>query len=358
MTEVLTDVQQVTPTWLTALLQRKGISDTSTVIDIKVVESRSTNVSQVYFLSISYANPRPELPSRLFLKMPYPGQMWEDKEIEFYTILAPAMRTTSADSIWLFPHCYDVTFSPAAKCSHLLLEDLSATHFTNQHPMPPTRRLCELVIDAYAYFHAYWWEHPWLGQQIGELLTESTITGFLTSAQTKLTNFVDTVGPELEISQLTILQRVASVWPKRRMIRVIQGKGVTIVHRDPHPLNFLYPHDDQRHTVKLIDWQSWRVDTGTDDLAYLMACHWPLEEQAGLERELVERYHKQLTNQGIQDYDWDDCLYDYRASIIRCLFFLLIAWSPTQWKQGTWWERVQHGLAAYVRWNCTDLWDE
>lgn len=358
MTEVLTDVQQITPTWLTALFRRKGFTEMSPVIDVKVVESKSTNVSQVYFLYLSYANYKSELPSRLFLKIPYPGQTWGNKEVEFYTILAPTMRTTSPDYMWLFPHCYDVAFSPEAKCSHLLLEDLSATHFTNQHPMPPTRRLCELVIDAYASFHAYWWEHPWLGQQVGELLTEATITEFLALAQTKLTNFVDTVGPELETQQLATLQRIAFAWPKRRTERVLQGQGITIVHRDPHPLNFLYPHNNQKHTVKLIDWQSWRVDTGTDDLAYLMACHWPLEEQSVLERALVERYHQQLTNQCIEGYDWDDCLYDYRASIIRCLFFLLIAWSPTQWKQGTWRKRVQRGLAAYERWNCAELWDE
>ena len=75
---------------------------------------------------------------------------------------------------------------------------------------------------------------------------------------------------------------VASAWPRRRRDRVIRAQGVTIVHRDPHPLNLLYPLDSASRSVKLIDWQSWRVDTGTDDLDYLMAFHYPrLPKAAG-----------------------------------------------------------------------------
>jgi hypothetical protein len=104
--------------------------------------------------------------------------------------------------------------------------------------------------------------------------------------------------------------------------------------------------------VKLIDWQSWRVDTGTDDLAYWMACHWPLEQRVLLERDLLKRYHQRLIELGVKKYDWADCLYDYRASVIRCLFFLMVAWSPAQWGAGVWWGRVQKGIAAFKAWDC------
>lgn len=80
-----------------------------------------------------------------------------------------------------------------------------------------------------------------------------------------------------------------------------------------------------RQTVKLIDWQSWRVNTGTDDLAYLMACHWPLAELEKVEQALLQRYHRQLIEQGVKQSSWEDCLYDYQALIVRCLFFLMVA---------------------------------
>lgn len=53
--------------------------------------------------------------------------------------------------------------------------------------------------------------------------------------------------------------------------RLIGGQGVTLVHRDTHLLNILYPNQPQTDAVRLVDWQSWWVDTGTNDLAYMMA---------------------------------------------------------------------------------------
>lgn len=147
----------------------------------------------------------------------------------------------------------------------------------------------ELVIDAYAHFHGFWWEHAWLGQRVGALLTEATIDEAIETAQAKLADIVRTVGDEIKPAQYDVLDTVVSAWPTRRRQRVIAEVGVTLVHRDPHPLNFLYPYDSDNNPVKLIDWQSWRVDTGTDDLAYLMACHWPLEEIERVEQALVQR---------------------------------------------------------------------
>lgn len=355
MTTVLTNIQQVTPDWLTNLLRQKGFQHENRVIDVQITASNATNISEVYFLQVSYLLAATDAPHRLFVKLPKSDTDWVDKEIEFYTLIAPAMIQAWADQKPLFPKYYDVSYVSETNHSHLILEDLSETHFTNQGRMPPSIRLSELVIDAYAYFHGFWWEHAWLGQRVGTLLTEAAIDRAIETAQAKLANLISTVGSEIKPAQYDILNTVVSGWPIRRRQRVIAGVGVTLVHRDPHPLNFLYPYDSENNTVKLIDWQSWRVDTGTDDLAYLMACHWPLEEIERVEQALVQRYHRQLIEQGVQQYSWEDCQYDYRASIVRCLFFLMVAWSPTQWARGVWWDRIQHCLAAFERWRCANL---
>ena len=52
-------------------------------------------------------------------------------------------------------------------------------------------------------------------------------------------------------------------------------RNVTIVQGDSHVWNIFLPTagtgggDDAR----LFDWDFWRVDVGTDDLAYMMALH-------------------------------------------------------------------------------------
>jgi hypothetical protein len=128
----------------------------------------------------------------------------------------------------------------------------------------------------------------------------------------------------------------------------VRGEGVTLIHRDPHPGNLLYPHHPATATVKLIDWQSYRVDTGTDDIAYFMAFHWPRDERRRLEAAMLRRYYDRLIELGVRDYRWDDCCYDYQASICRMLMVTVSA-------RSTGWERIRRGLAAFVDWNCAEI---
>jgi hypothetical protein len=353
----ITDITQVTPVWLTSLLQEKGHLHQGMVTEVHETKSIKTNLSVAYHLTIGYTDVEnlPSVPTQLFLKISKPDFSWGNKEVEFYNVLVPVMLGTYSDVDWPFLTCYDAVYSAETGISHVLLEDLSATYFTLDSLMPPTQTHCNQVIDAYALFHTYWWEHPRLGQDIGELLTDETIDGFLNSIQKKFSDFVDFMGERLSEAQRDTLESVVSAWPARRRERVIQGKGITLVHRDPHPRNFLYPYDTEKAMVKLIDWQSWRVDTGTDDLAYLMACHWPFEQRVQVELGLMKRYHKRLVALGVNNFNWEDCWYDYRASIIRCLFFLIGAWSPAQWERGGWWDKVKRGIVAFEYWNCAEL---
>lgn len=355
MTTILTAIQEVTPAWLNDCVGRTFELGNNRVVDITVVKTRKTRISSAYFLQIAYAQPDQTFPTRLFLKLPVPGQSLDREEIEFYNVIVPAMTTAFSPHTSPFVPCFDAAYSSEPERSHLLLADLSLTHFTNEAQMPQSEDLCHALMETYARFHGFWWEHPWLGKQVGRSLTDPDIAGFIQQAQDKIGALCEAVGDDFTAQQLEILRAVSHEWPTRRRARVLAGEGVTIVHRDPHPLNFLYPHEPTVEKVKLIDWQSWRVDTGTDDLAYLMACHWPLDENPGLEGKMLAHYWQALTAAGVRSYSWVDVQYDYRASIIRCLFFLLIAWSPAQWAGGVWRTRVLRGLDAFERWDCGGL---
>ena len=352
---ILSNVDELTPQWLTACLGRTLALNGNYAREIEVVRTRKTTISSAYFLQVRYAVPTAQLPSRLFLKLPVSGQSLDREEIEFYRVLVPAMAGAFSGRTSPFLRCFDAAYAAHPERSHLLLEDLSLTHFTNEAQTMPAPAQRQAVMEAYARFHAFWWEHDWLGTQVGHYLTDAAIDGFIQTAQAKLATLRQIAGDELPAYQSVILAAVARAWPTRRRTRVVAGQGVTIVHRDPHPLNFLYPNEPTVDSVKLIDWQSWRIDTATDDLAYLMACHWPLTEQPELEQTLLAHYWQSLDAAGVQGYGWDDLLYDYRASIIRCLFFLLIAWSPTKWAGGSWQRRVRLGMEAFERWECGAL---
>ena len=349
MSEIISQIEQVTPAWLTRRLRQTGVLAQGRVATIQVLESSTSNPSTHYRLAVQYTPANIDGPGALFLKIANEDFPWkDDSEVLFYNTLVPAMKMTYSDKVWPFVRCYDAAFDPASKLNHVLLEDMSATHFRANDMMPPTDVLCEQVIDAYARFHAHWWMHPWLGRRVGRYLSGNEIDGFERAGREKFAQTVAETQKQLSPAESAMLHRAVSAWPRRRRERVVSGQGVTLVHRDPHPQNFLYPKDPASDCVKLIDWQSWRIDTGADDLAYLMAFHWPLNARERLERALLKRYHNRLVEWSVQDYTWDDCQYDYRASICRFLSILFLA------KSGNW-DRIRRGLGAFAVWECRNI---
>src|SRR5262249_61091383 len=98
-----------------------------------------------------------------------------------------------------------------------------------------------------------------------------------------------------------------------------QRSGLTVIHRDAHLSNFLYPHAPGDAIVFLIDWQLWHIDVGARDLAFMIALHWYPERRAALELPLLPRYHDRLVGHGVTEYSWDDCRRDYRLGADRNL---------------------------------------
>jgi hypothetical protein len=77
--------------------------------------------------------------------------------------------------------------------------------------------------------------------------------------------------------------------------------------------------DGRSDDVRLFDWDSWRIDTATDDLAYMMAMHWYPDRRRRLERLLLDRYHDALIAHGIAGYDRRALDEDYRLSTLWLL---------------------------------------
>jgi hypothetical protein len=68
--------------------------------------------------------------------------------------------------------------------------------------------------------------------------------------------------------------------------------------------------------VRFFDWDSWRVDVGTDDLAYMMALHWYPDLRREFARPLLDHYHARLVAHGVTGYDRHALDDDYRLSVL------------------------------------------
>src|SRR5947208_3636519 len=97
-----------------------------------------------------------------------------------------------------------------------------------------------------------------------------------------------------------------SGWSMPRLsARYRSHRDMTIIHGDAHVWNALVSRDAALNDVRLIDWDAWRIDTATDDLAYMIAVHWFPDWRRRYERESLRRYHDALIAAGVGGYSFD-----------------------------------------------------
>jgi hypothetical protein len=123
-TEVIAGPDQATPERLTQLLREKGYLDRGNVISVAKV-SRGTPVSIISHLTLAYSDDALQsAPARLFLKTAKSEYGARGKrEVEFYNTIAPLIADAPV------VHCYDAAICSNADQFHILLDDLSETHF-------------------------------------------------------------------------------------------------------------------------------------------------------------------------------------------------------------------------------------
>lgn len=355
MPKLITDVNQITPAWLTDVLQESGHLPQGQVVEVKR-EPGPKAVSLITPLQARYSDDAPNsAPSRLVLKISKPFLESETpKEVEFYRFIAS--RVTNLPVI----RCYQAAYSPELGQFHLLLEDLSETHFP--HPpsqLPPLKAYSEQIVEALARLHAFWWDDVRLGKEIGKPPSETTAKSDVATelaqwAEKTLPDFADFLGDRLSPERRRIYESAILSLPPRLSTRLAAGKGLTLIHGDIHIGNFLYPHDPTHDTVRILDWKSWSIDIGADDLAHMMAIFWFPERRSRLERELLRRYYNCLLEYRVTDYEWEACWYDYRLSVARYLFYPMWQWSKGA-PADIWWNHLERVMLAFQDLGCAEL---
>ena len=354
MTNVLLRAEDATPEWLTEVLRSSGALAQGSVAAVGLKSSRTMLVSNVFQLEVAYsADATPRAPRGLFLKLSQPVFQPEAamdhsrKEVEFYTTVATEMQDPP------LPRCYAAAFSAETRSAHLLLEDLSVTHFQPPSPLPPSEAHCQQAVECLAKVHSFWWEHPRLGAGIGELLSESGVEGVARNAAEKFARFADFLGDCLSRERRALYEKVISCFPAPWK-RLRNAKGLTLTHGDAHTWNFMYPREGHNGRTVIIDWQLWHVHTGPRDLAFMMALYWYPERRARLEEKLLRRYYEGLLSGGVKDYGWDECLTDYRWSALRNLFVPVWQWAGGM-PPAVWWSSLERAALAFEDLRCIEL---
>ena len=349
---VITDHHQITSRWLTHTLRDDGALDRGRVSSVNVERWRSKLMSELLRLHVSYSREAPpSAPATLIFKITKPGQAsararrrgW--KENRFYVLVAATMDDPPV------PRCYSAVHDPKQGRSHLLMEDLSESHDRPPHGLPPTPTQAEQDVDCLAAVHGRWWNDPQLVAALA-LRDERWYQRRIAQTAAIVARFLAEVGDYLPATTRAALTEVEAFHPT--LLRRHPSGNLTVAHGDAHCWNFLNPRDPSMGRGYLIDLECWDIEPGTNDLASLMALHWYPDLREALERPLLGRYHRGLLASGVEGYAWDDCLTDYRFSVVERVL------SPIyQWNRGrpveSWWPNLARIVMAYRDLGCAEL---
>jgi thiamine kinase-like enzyme len=328
-----------------------SILDPNDVVNLEIIESiESTAATLTRFVAISQNNVR-----HLIYKEFRPDWIGGGgAELTWYKKYAPSITPG------ISPKFYGGELDRKTVRCALFLEDISETHdkmSESWSAQPVDWRVLKQAVDLLLQLHIPWWNHHALKDaelirpQGGPLrlihaTTPETITHYVQTLSLAFPDLVASLSPTLTAEWQKIYERVIRVWAQLLTKRLQKNNNLTLLHGDFHIWNIIYPRDPQDHPPLLVDWETYKRGIGVYDLAYLLITALDIPARRAQEKHLLRHYHNGLLSAGIKQYDWQECLQDYRLSIIANLF------PPLMWNLT---ERINFAMMAFEDWNCMEL---
>lgn len=326
--QTLTGPDQITAEWLTGALRSGGALKDARVtsFDAQIIGEGAGFMGQLARLRLQYDRPEADAPASLIAKLPAAAQenrevagifRFYEREVRFYDEIADEVELR-------IPRRYYGAWDAASGNYVLLLEDLAPAAIGDQVAGCPVEK-AELSIRNLAKFHATWWESPRLAQLDWMPFTNDPLI-----AQSAQDSYQKCWGPFLEFMAGKVSPAVRDVGERlgSRIPPLLDRFGTpprTIVHGDYRLDNIFFasPEGGPQHAV--IDWQISSRGRGVFDVAYFVCGTVAPAERRACEMELLRMYHAILTEHGVRGYTFEQCLEDYRASVLFCLGYAVIA---------------------------------
>ncbi len=313
---------ELTPAWLTEALRATGHLDDAAVAAVQVepIGQGVGILCQLARLTLTYDRPAPAAPASLVAKLPTADAQtrgmvalfrFYEREVRFYAEVAPLLEVRT-------PRCYYHDFDPTDGDFILLLEDLSPYRLGDQLAGASVEEL-RLVVAELAKLHAPWWNDPRLERlhwvpvandpvnKAGLALYPQAWPVFVERFGHALPEAVRRTGERLGAHVGAILDRFTTA-PR------------TICHGDYRLDNLFFGNADNA-PLAVIDWQIAVRSVGTYDVGYFMSQSVDPAVRRAHELDVLRMYHQLLLEGGVRDYSFDDCLTDYRWTLLFCFCY-------------------------------------
>ena len=320
-------MDDITPEWLTAALRERGHlkSCSVTAIDKVTIGQGVGILGELCRMTPTYSDAEASAPKTIIAKIPTadPGgkgvaQMpgFYDKEARFYDDLCHRIGVRAARGYYTAGDAETIRYV-------ILMEDLGALKLGDQ-VAGATAEECRVLLREAARLHARWWNSPdldaldWIPPINSPVMKMSA----LAYAQA-ITPFLEKFGDLLTGQQVEMAQR--HIPRMNPMQDGFASAPVTLCHGDLRLDNVFWGSPDGSSPVTLIDWQIAIKARGPFDVGYFMSQSVNPAVRAANEEALVRDYHRCLADGGVTGYSWDQCWDDYRAAVMGCLIYPVVA---------------------------------
>ena len=322
---VPTSLSDITPFWLTEALSAGGSSGGLSVTGYtsETLAEGKGFMNQLFRLRLHFDPSSTDLPDSVIAKLPSADPMLRTvfdklgqnrREVEFYRNLAVSPHMP-------IPGVYHSGMDPATGNTVLLLEDLSSLR-QGDSVAGCTLAEARLCIGQLARFHASWWDSPLLDGLDRMPLREADTDAYEQIYPGAWAALVEKAGEGMPPGLRVLGDHLIS--DMRRIKTRLSRPPLTVVHGDYRLDNCFFSAGASSQQAVVIDWEFCTRGRGVYDVATFINEAFSPERRREVELGLLKEYHSILEQHGVRGYTFDECLYDYRLSMLELFVFWII----------------------------------
>ncbi len=308
---VIPTAETVTGEWLSEQLRNAGHRD-ARVRGFTPTLVGTGQIGKCVRFELDLASTDPTTPRSLIGKFPSDDPMSRAtgvalrnyyREVNFYRELATKLTIST-------PKCYYADILGEGPAFALLLEDLSPAKQGDQlsgcSPAIARAAVLELVgLQAPSWCDGALKRFDWLSET-----ADRPGSDLMEMYAQFLPGFIDRYGERLASDERDIIARVATS-PGCPLYESV-GNRFCLEHVDYRLDNMLIDAAAVPPRVTVVDWQSVKLGSPLNDVAYFLGAGLQPGVRRSAEREIVQAYHAAMCRAGIEEFDWDYCWNAYR----------------------------------------------
>ena len=274
------------------------------------------------------------------------------REVRFYALI----ETLSSGAYPNIPKCIQRFITDDEGSYYLVLEDLADSHHSHETVDFSRLENWEIALAALANFHKRFTKRLTAEHIQAHADAPGDVEIYIKKLKSAFQKFKT---DHRDLVSEPVLSLMARSIPLIRAIeiekagRVLNNELTTILHRDAHVKNFLYPRSADDHAV-IVDWQFWGLGIGTFDLRHLLGS--ALKGDLRAHQEELVRYYYDHYRDGLDvDYTWSDCWLDYRKGIIDNLFMPVWQYTGFGWDVKHWGKTLEASVENFYTLDCDQI---